>query len=63
MSFVALIKLGMTPVWKNSWMAEHTNDPIVPHAALKNPLLNPSGPGDLKLGIEKKASSMSLLLN
>ena len=63
MSLVALIKPGMSPVWKNSWMAEHTSGPTVPHAALKNPLLCPSDPGDLKLGIEKIASLMSLLLN
>jgi len=43
-------------------MAEQTNGPTTPYAILKKPLPYPSSPGDLKLGIEKNASLMSLLL-
>jgi len=37
----------------------HIIGPVALQEDLKKPLLNPSGPGDLWLGIEKKASLMS----
>ena len=58
-SFVALMNLGMMPIVKNSLTASHISGPVICQVDLKNPLLYPSGPRDLLLGVENKASVMS----
>jgi len=63
MSFVSLINLGKDPIKNKDCIAEHIIGPILFHVVLKKPLLNPSGPGDLVLEIEKIASLISLFVN
>ena len=58
-SLVCPKKLGRCPFEKNSFTAEHTSPPISSQQALKKPLLYPSGPGDLWLGMEKSTFLIS----
>jgi len=54
-SFVAPNEFGRCPVLRKDKIAELTMPPIYGHAILKNPLLNPLGPGDFVFRIEKMA--------
>ena len=50
---------GRCEVRKKCCTAEQTKGPVEGHVALKKPLVKPSGPGDLRLGMEKIASRIS----
>ena len=52
-NLVPLVLIGNTLVLKICLIAEHTKGPVCSHVDLKNPLLKPSGPGDLMFGMEK----------
>jgi len=46
-NFVALMKRGIDPEWRNCLTMARIIGPVVLQDDLKNPLLKPSGPGDL----------------
>jgi len=57
--FVALMCCGILPLVKKSWMTAYTRGHVSGQVVLKKPLPKPSGPRDLKLGIEKITSLIS----
>jgi len=60
---VSLMQCGIIPISKNSCTASQTRVPILCQVALKKPLLYPSSPGDLKLGMEDMACLISDAVN